>query len=641
MTETNKEHKTLVSGLFIQSVRNVNGTLQYKGGGTLTGLATKFKDDQKVLVLVTNRHVMTGSIFNSFDGDEDMYQADFTPGGVYVPNVAKKVGGNISEVSINVNGRNEVDVAICELEPNVLADFTLHDHPNHSSRKIIGGAVDPVDPADNEGTPMEVLMVGAANGEGTVFVMDADTEMNVGNTINGVLVTRRFEHVVRLHCSGRPVKEGDSGAPCLVGAGENQYKMCCIVYASGPRNAAKESNRGWAFPASKAEGILGFRFGENRPPVATAGYAQMVGLGDSVTLDGSGSTDPEGDTLKYKWEQMSVSERDVIASRDTVTLNNANTKTATFTAPSHATTLAFKLTVTDSLGTSATDTVSVTVLAGAEALGGLVYGQTYTRTGSWSASVASVNRTGRYAKFYGFSLSQRAKVQIDLASSVDPYLYLLAGAGTSGSLLAYNNDVGVSGNSRIIRTLDAGAYTLEATTYAARQVGTCTLAVQVYSNDATLKGLSLSPASASLSPSFATDEESYTASVGNAVTSVRVTPTVNQADATVTVNGTTVASGQSSGPISLSVGKNTITVVVTAEDGTTKKTYTVNVTRAATPAQSTPPPTPTPTPTPTETDPWGPWTDTGNTMYIGGGHWVKEQQRTSSLGNTETQWVLM
>ena len=59
-----------------------------------------------------------------------------------------------------------------------------------------------------------------------------------------------------------------------------------------------------------------------------------------------------------------------------------------------------------------------------------------------------------------------------------------------------------------------------------------------------------------------------------------MTPSVTDATATVTVNGTTVASGSASGAISLSVGSNTITTVVTAQDGVTTSTYTVSVTRA-------------------------------------------------------------
>ncbi|CAN2226762.1 Listeria/Bacterioides repeat [Candidatus Nanopelagicaceae bacterium] len=99
------------------------------------------------------------------------------------------------------------------------------------------------------------------------------------------------------------------------------------------------------------------------------------------------------------------------------------------------------------------------------------------------------------------------------------------------------------------------------------------------SNVATLSGLAISVGT--LSPTFASGTTGYTASVANTTSSLTVTPTRTQANATITVNGTTVASGVASGSISLSVGSNTINVVVTAQDGTTTSTYTVTVTRDA------------------------------------------------------------
>ena len=97
------------------------------------------------------------------------------------------------------------------------------------------------------------------------------------------------------------------------------------------------------------------------------------------------------------------------------------------------------------------------------------------------------------------------------------------------------------------------------------------------SGDATLSSLVYS--SGALTPTFASGTISYTQSVANSVSSITVTPTVNQANATVTVNGTAVATGVASGSIPLNVGSNTITTVVTAQDGTTTKTYTTSVTR--------------------------------------------------------------
>ena len=85
---------------------------------------------------------------------------------------------------------------------------------------------------------------------------------------------------------------------------------------------------------------------------------------------------------------------------------------------------------------------------------------------------------------------------------------------------------------------------------------------------------------ANLSPSFVYNTLGYTAGVAYSTSSVTVTPAVVDPNATVTVNGTTVANRTASGPVMLSVGDNTITVVVKAQNGVTKQTYTVTVTRA-------------------------------------------------------------
>jgi len=107
---------------------------------------------------------------------------------------------------------------------------------------------------------------------------------------------------------------------------------------------------------------------------------------------------------------------------------------------------------------------------------------------------------------------------------------------------------------------------------------TVTITRALPSSTADLSALSLS--SGTLSPAFSGGTTSYTASVGNATTSLTVTPTVVDATASITVNGVTTTSGNASGAIALNVGSNTIITAVTAQDGTTVKTYTVTVTRA-------------------------------------------------------------
>ena len=98
------------------------------------------------------------------------------------------------------------------------------------------------------------------------------------------------------------------------------------------------------------------------------------------------------------------------------------------------------------------------------------------------------------------------------------------------------------------------------------------------SMDADLSSLTISVGTL---PTFNAATEAYAVGVGNDVTSVTLMPSTADAAASVTVAGTAVTSGATSGAITLDVGVNAIAIVVTAEDGTTMKTYTVTVTRAA------------------------------------------------------------
>ena len=97
------------------------------------------------------------------------------------------------------------------------------------------------------------------------------------------------------------------------------------------------------------------------------------------------------------------------------------------------------------------------------------------------------------------------------------------------------------------------------------------------SNDAKLSGIGLS--SGTITPEFNSETTSYTASVPNEVTSLSVTPTLSHNAAQVSVNGTSVVSGEESAPIALNVGSNEINVEVTAADGVTIQTYTITVQR--------------------------------------------------------------
>ena len=169
--------------------------------------------------------------------------------------------------------------------------------------------------------------------------------------------------------------------------------------------------------------------------------------------------------------------------------------------------------------------------------------------------------------------------------------------GTAGSFTPVT-----SGSASSAIALDVGANTLvvrvtaeDTTTTKDYTVTVTRRAAQTLSTNANLSGLTAGSATSSTGTftnfsigTFAATTTSYTASVANDRTHVKLTPTVaDTGKATVTVAGNAVTSGTASDAIALSVGSNAITVRVTAEDTTTTKDYTVTVTRQALPAKVT------------------------------------------------------
>ncbi len=158
--------------------------------------------------------------------------------------------------------------------------------------------------------------------------------------------------------------------------------------------------------------------------------------------------------------------------------------------------------------------------------------------------------------------------------------------GTAGAFTAL-----VSGTSSV--SLAVGANTVEVKVTAEDGSTTNTYSIvitrETLSSNADLSALSFS--SVTLSPTFAGGTTSYTSTVAYSVNSVTISATKSNGGATIEYRlgtagaFTTLNSGTSS--VSLAVGANTVEVKVTAEDGSTTKTYSVVITRSVESSDST------------------------------------------------------
>ena len=161
-------------------------------------------------------------------------------------------------------------------------------------------------------------------------------------------------------------------------------------------------------------------------------------------------------------------------------------------------------------------------------------------------------------------------------------------ADTNATVTVNGNAV-TSGNASasIALSLGTNVITIAVTAEDATTIRTYRISViRPFKTNADLSNLTSSIGA--FTPSFAAATTNYSASVTNTTTTATVTPTVADTNATVTVNGNAVVSGTASASISLNVGANVITTMVTAQDSVTTKTYKLTVTRAAAPGATTP-----------------------------------------------------
>ncbi|GAB5537676.1 MAG: hypothetical protein Rubg2KO_39250 [Rubricoccaceae bacterium] len=135
----------------------------------------------------------------------------------------------------------------------------------------------------------------------------------------------------------------------------------------------------------------------NRPPVADAGPDQTVIAGQTVMLDGTGSSDPDGDALTFAWTLGGA------------TLTGADTASPTFCA-AEAVDYTAELVVSDGTEDSQPDTVTVTALSNDDAIAALI--------ADIDALVAAGDLDRRHARALTGRL-EKARRQLDRGRSAD------------------------------------------------------------------------------------------------------------------------------------------------------------------------------------------------------------------------------
>jgi hypothetical protein len=165
------------------------------------------------------------------------------------------------------------------------------------------------------------------------------------------------------------------------------------------------------------------------PVTAQAPATLTVQQGQLVQLDGSASLNATG----FSWAQ--------VAGTPTVTLSNANTAIASFTAPATATTLTFRLTVQGPGGPQTTDeVVTVAAIAPPRANAGppqtVLAGSTVTLDGSGSTGATSYlwKQTGGVTA--SLSSTTAIKPTFTMPNTPDPLIFQLTVTGPGGSDVA-------------------------------------------------------------------------------------------------------------------------------------------------------------------------------------------------------------
>ena len=281
-----------------------------------------------------------------------------------------------------------------------------------------------------------------------------------------------------------------------------------------------------------------------------------------ITVTATASSAVTGDqTVNLAVTGTGITAGDYALSNATITiLNGATTGTATFT-------------IQDDSDIEGNETATLTISSPSA---GIVLGSPVTQNISITDDEAPlVMPTITVQPTPAQSIAYNASANLTVVATGNPTPTFQWYQGLSGDT---STPVGTASSSFTTPALTANtSYWVRATnSQGSADSNTATVTVTLSSN-ADLSALTLS--TGAYSRVFSSSVLTYVQVVPDATTSLTVTPTTANGTATVTVNGSPVASGSPSGSISLNPGINNVTVLVTAQNGTTTKSYTATVIR--------------------------------------------------------------
>ena len=188
--------------------------------------------------------------------------------------------------------------------------------------------------------------------------------------------------------------------------------------------------------------------GGSQPPVANAGSNQTVQTGATVTLNGTGSSDPGGKSLTYQWTQTGGA---------AVTLSSSTAAQPTFTAPSSAATLTFQLVVNNGTASSSPATVTITVAAAQPPVANAGSNQTVQTGATVTLNGTGSSDPGGKSLTYQWTQTGGAAVTLSSSTAAQPTFTAPSSAATLTFQLVVNNGTASSSPATVTITVSTAA----------------------------------------------------------------------------------------------------------------------------------------------------------------------------------------